>query len=451
MYQPDTKSGNISPWNIRMGTTKFSSQVFCNIVDLLKAVCCALRGAKTVGYLHMRTHLIRTFTQNINRISKTKVTPLFGSPQQLQILLDSVDATIYVSDLDTYEILFVNQYGKKLFGDIIGKTCWKVLQVGQSEPCPFCTNYQLINPDGTPAGIVVWEFRNTITGKWYQCRDRAIRWTDGKLVRMEIATDVSSGKLYEEQIERMNVLKKELRSLYTDLEDKVAERTTELTRIQQVFQEANTKLNLLNSVTRHDILNQITLLSGYLELSSELAKNEEQIDYIEKAKNASRVIQQHMLFTRLYQDIGVHSPSWQSVRDAVVKAIGDLNPVLIQFQIDLTDIEIYADSLLEKVFYTLIDNTIRHGGHTTIIRFSNQLTSEGMVLIYEDNGSGIDHEDKEKIFECGYGKNTGFGLYLAREVLAITDMTIREEGEMGKGARFEITVPENNHRLSFSE
>ncbi len=372
----------------------------------------------------------------------------FDSGEQLQILLDSVDSLIYVSDMDTHELLFVNQYGRQLLGEITGKTCWKVLQAGQSGPCPFCTNQKLINPDGTPFGILVWEFQNTISGRWYQCRDRVIHWTNGRLVRMEIATDITGGKIYEEQMNRLTTLKGELRDLSRDLEDKVTERTSELTRVQEAFQETSTKLNLLNSITRHDILNQITVLNGYLGLSRELATDEDQRDYIGKAEHAVEVIHRHILFTRLYQDIGVHSPSWKPLQETVGKAIRDVSPVSIKFLLDFADIDIYTDPLLEKVFYTLIENTIWHGEHATIIRFSHHLDNKSMILIYEDNGIGIPHSDKEKIFEQGYGKNTGFGLYLAREVLAITDMTIRETGGMGKGARFEITVPPNNHRKS---
>ncbi|HWQ67524.1 MAG TPA: HAMP domain-containing sensor histidine kinase [Methanospirillum sp.] len=396
----------------------------------------------------MLTRLIRNLHQKFFSPQKKETSSPFNSSEHLQIVLDSVDALIYVSDLDTYEILFINQYGRQVFGNITGKTCWKALQANQSGPCPFCTNEQLITQDGSPAQIVVWEFQNTISGRWYQCRDRVIRWTDGKFVRMEIATDITGGKLYEEQIERLNAVKEELRSLYNDLEDRVTERTAEITRIQESFQEANTKLNLLNSITRHDILNQITALNGYLELSRELSTDEEQRSYIEKAEHTVEVIDRHIHFTRVYEEIGVHSPIWQPIQEAVGKAIRDVSPISKKIRRDLSDFEVYGDPLLERVFYTLIENTLRHGGEATIIRFSNHITSEGMILTYEDNGPGIADDDKKRIFERGYGRNTGFGLYLAREVLAMTDMIIREVGEKGRGVRFEIAIPEYNYRLS---
>ncbi len=115
-------------------------------------------------------------------------------------ILDSLDALVYVSDMQTYELLYTNEYGRNIWGDIQGKTCWKVLQDGQNGPCSFCTNDRLLDTTGQPSGVYVWEFRNTVNKRWYQCRDQAIRWTDGRLVRIEIATDITDRKRAEEEL-----------------------------------------------------------------------------------------------------------------------------------------------------------------------------------------------------------------------------------------------------------
>ena len=120
--------------------------------------------------------------------------------ERLAVILDSINALIYVADLETYEILFVNKFGKDIWGDITGKLCWQVLQSGQSGPCAFCTNDRLLTADGVPSGVYAWEFRNTITGRWYDCRDQAIRWSNGRLVRMEIATDITERKQAEKDL-----------------------------------------------------------------------------------------------------------------------------------------------------------------------------------------------------------------------------------------------------------
>lgn len=116
-------------------------------------------------------------------------------------ILDSLDALVYVSDLKTHEMLFVNSYGKSICGeDVVGKPCWQVLQTGTQGPCAFCTNDRLVDEQGRPTGVHVWEFQNTVNGHWYQCRDQAIRWIDGRLVRMEIATDITDRKRLEEEL-----------------------------------------------------------------------------------------------------------------------------------------------------------------------------------------------------------------------------------------------------------
>jgi signal transduction histidine kinase len=102
--------------------------------------------------------------------------------------------------------------------------------------------------------------------------------------------------------------------------------------------------------------------------------------------------------------------------------------------------------MLEKVFFNLIDNAARHGERVTTIMVSCRPDPEGLVITIEDNGAGVPLDLKEKIFEKGYGKNTGFGLFLAREILAITGIMIHEKGVYGKGALFEIKVPNGKYR-----
>ncbi len=115
-------------------------------------------------------------------------------------VLDSLDALVYVADMETHKLLFVNEYGRSIWGDIQGKTCWKALQTGQNGPCPFCTNDRLVDKFGAPTRVYVWEFQNTVNKRWYECRDLAIRWIDGRLVRLEIATDITDKKNAEEEL-----------------------------------------------------------------------------------------------------------------------------------------------------------------------------------------------------------------------------------------------------------
>jgi PAS domain S-box-containing protein len=132
------------------------------------------------------------------------------SIERFRTVMDSIDALVYVSDMQTYELLFLNKYGKDIWGEIEGKVCWQEIQSGQNGPCQFCTNDRLLDKDGTPNGIYQWEFQNTVNGRWYDCRDSAIRWLDGRIVRLEIATDITGRKQVEEAL-------RESRQLFSDI------------------------------------------------------------------------------------------------------------------------------------------------------------------------------------------------------------------------------------------
>jgi len=145
----------------------------------------------------------RPFVKNIASLSRAKASAEEAHDRLLSVL-ESIEAIVYVADMQSYELLFVNKYTRELFGDITGRICWQTLQVGQTGPCPFCTNDRLINAAGEPQ-MYRWEFQNTVNGHWYDIRDRAIRWIDGRLVRMEIALDISRRKKSEEQIKQQNI------------------------------------------------------------------------------------------------------------------------------------------------------------------------------------------------------------------------------------------------------
>ena len=105
--------------------------------------------------------------------------------------------------MDNHDIVMVNQYGRKLFGELKGKKCWEYFQSGQAGPCSFCTNDRLVDENGRPLGTYAWESQNTVTGGWYDCRDKAMRWIDGRLVRIQIATDITEKRLLAEEKENL--------------------------------------------------------------------------------------------------------------------------------------------------------------------------------------------------------------------------------------------------------
>ena len=222
---------------------------------------------------------------------------------------------------------------------------------------------------------------------------------------------------------------------------------TDRERAEEALRNANKKLNLLSSISRHDINNQLLILNGFLDILHENVPDPALEDYFNRITKACSRISAMIRFTKEYEQIGVNAPAWQDVRNLVETAAGGIQLGAVMVKNDLPGgRELFADPLIVKVFYNLMDNAVRYGGKITTIRFSEEEHDGDHILVCEDDGDGIPTDEKEKIFERGFGKNTGLGLFLSREILAITGITIRETGEPGKGARFEMMVPKGMYR-----
>jgi len=217
--------------------------------------------------------------------------------------------------------------------------------------------------------------------------------------------------------------------------------------VEGALRQVNTKLNLVSSIVRHDVLNKLTIIYGILSLLKETIKEPTQMEYINQAENAALVIKRQIEFTRDYKDMGIQTADWQSVSTSIRLALANRSFNDISIELPPDTVEIFADPWLTKVFFNLIDNILRYAKKATKISISYQESPEGLDIIFMDNGLGIPVEEKEKIFERGYGKSNGYGLFIAREILAITGLTIRETGTFGSGARFEINVPKPSYRI----
>lgn len=225
----------------------------------------------------------------------------------------------------------------------------------------------------------------------------------------------------------------------------------EIKRAYQALTIANNQLNLLNSITRHDILNKVMVITGYSEILREDSTDESTITILSNISQSGNDIKNLIEFTKEYQDLGVTQPKWQSIHQIVNKSV--IKSVLSGVTLSMPDkkIEIFADPMLEKVLYNLMENSKRHGGSVSHIALSFIQDEEGCTLIYADNGQGIADAEKEKIFKKGFGKNTGLGLFIIREILSITELSISECGVPGEGVRFEIRIPAGKFRIQQEE
>jgi len=225
---------------------------------------------------------------------------------------------------------------------------------------------------------------------------------------------------------------------------------TENKRAEEAIRLAYRKINLLSGITRHDLRNQLMVLDGYIALSMNVSNDRERLlDYLARGKKVMDVIGEQLDFARDYEEIGVKSPQWQNIH-AIVTSVATRLPMRnINLTVSDPGPEVYADPLLEKVFFNLMQNALNYGGDAmTAIHVTTAETPGALDILVADDGAGISAGDKAHLFTRGFGKHTGLGLYLSREILSITDITITEDGEPGRGARFRIRVPKNAYRFT---
>ncbi len=210
---------------------------------------------------------------------------------------------------------------------------------------------------------------------------------------------------------------------------------------------ANTKLTLISKITQHDLLNTIQALLGYIEVAKQTVPATQPLtEYIGEIDVLTHTLWEQVEFSRDYQSIRIKEPVWQDLRDTIARGTATVTPKGVTITVTADPIEVYADALLERVIYNLATNAVVHGEQTTRITFSTQDRGRDMVLLCEDDGQGIPEQLKEAIFKREHYKNTGYGLFLTREILSITNLSIRETGTPGKGARFEILIPQGSYR-----
>jgi PAS domain S-box-containing protein len=221
---------------------------------------------------------------------------------------------------------------------------------------------------------------------------------------------------------------------------------TERRRAEEALKRANDKLTLLNSITRHDILNQLVVVQGYTDLLKTKDMKRQFTEYVVRIEKSLGTIKRQVEFTRDYQSMGVREPTWQNLHSVFKRASVGLDLNGLDVFTDGDNWEVFADPMFEKVFFNLLDNSLRHGGQVTRLSLETEERNGHLSLIYSDDGNGIPKEDKQKIFEMGFGKHTGLGLFLVKAILEITQCSIDEVGGDNDGARFVITVPTDCYR-----
>ncbi|MCQ8894049.1 MAG: ATP-binding protein [Methanolinea sp.] len=239
-------------------------------------------------------------------------------------------------------------------------------------------------------------------------------------------------------------LSRSIDTMLAALSEHIAKETAE----REKARLANAKLTLLSRITRHDVLNQVSVIRGFSDLLGEsIPESSEEGRFIERIKTAAKTIERQLAFTRMYELEGEDtSLEWINVHDLFLEVARGMGLFGVKAEVAFDDLFILSDRLLGKIFYTLIDNSLAHGEKVSRVSLSFYEEDGSCVLVYEDDGVGVPPEQKELIFEQGVGNHLGLGLFLARGILSVFGITIRETGEYGRGARFEMRIPSHAYR-----
>jgi signal transduction histidine kinase len=228
----------------------------------------------------------------------------------------------------------------------------------------------------------------------------------------------------------------------SDLADEINKMLTKLEQSQGKLRMLNEKLTVVGSLTRHDLRNKLSIITSNVYLAKQkLADDPDASEFLETIESTIDTLEKIFDFARTYEKVGLEDLSYVDVEKSVNEAAILLGLEGVELVNECKGLTVLADSLLRQLFYNMIDNTLWHGKMVTQIRVYHEEGTDHLKLVYEDNGVGVPEDEKELIFKEGYGKSTGYGLYLIRNICKAYGWTIKETGEPGKGAQFTMTIP----------
>jgi PAS domain S-box-containing protein len=231
---------------------------------------------------------------------------------------------------------------------------------------------------------------------------------------------------------------------------------SEMKKAEEELKVAMEKLCVVGSLTRHDIRNKLAAVDGYLFLlRKKLGRNMEALENLNEIGSSSQQILRILEFSRVYEQLGAEELKYVNVEECVNDAAATFtNLKNVKVKNSCRGLQVLADSLLTQVFYNLIDNTLKYGEKTTLIRFHyEKLDGNHLKLIYEDDGVGIPDQMRSSLFQKGCGKGTGYGLYLIKRICKSYGWTLQETGKQGEGAQFTMTIPQvskDNTRIQYT-
>ena len=393
-----------------------------------------VRGRVAVYYTEDRPFLLPEEQNLVNAVAEMLAMRLErarseetrrDSEERFATVMNSLQAIVYVADMESHELLFVNKFARDSFGDVVGQRCWQALQAEQTGPCEFCTNKHLVE-DGRPTGVYTWEFQNTITGRWYHIQDQAIRWIDGRLARMEVATDVTAIKETEKILQRQ-----------------VAE------------------LNAFGHTVAHDLKNPLGMITAYSDLLLEEIEDDAP-DNALLDRYAQNILGTSLKMARIIDELlllasvrTVEGVTLQELDMAaiVTTALERLSSAVVEQEAELIAPEAWPAARgyapwIEEVWVNYISNALKYGGQPPRIELGATPDDGDRVRFWvRDNGAGLGPQEQGQLFTQFTRlhqvrvEGHGLGLSIVRRIMDKMGGEVGVESEPGRGSKFYFVLP----------
>lgn len=389
---------------------RMAGQVTQPIMALAGAVARIGKGDLTTRIQSAATGELAVLERGVNHMAVALKAVQDAQEERRAILatvLDSIDALVYVADMHTYEVLFVNKYAQETFGNVTGQLCWQSLQSNQTGPCPFCTNARLFKQDGAPGEPVIWEFQNTVNQRWYLVQDSAIKWVDGRIVRLEIATDITESKRAEAHIrvlehQIMDISEQERERIGHELHDGLGQQLTGIAFMSKALAQ---KLAHQSPSDANDVEQIVAMINRAISDTRQLARG--------------------------LQPVEVEENGLMSALEALAANIEKLFHIRCEFRCD-TPVLIRDNTVanhLYRIVQEAVNNAVKHG-KARHIAVKLCATLGKMQLSINDDGLGFSPGTTDK--------GAGMGLQIMRYRANMIGAVLEIESAAGHGTKINI-------------
>jgi PAS domain S-box-containing protein len=368
---------------------------------------------------------VQAIMRDVSERKKAKKT-LQESEERFKAIFEGVNDGILLADTKAKRFFFANPR----ICEITGYSLKELLKLGIGD----------IHPK-KDLPYVIDSFTKLAQGKLTLAKDIPVLGKDERVVYCDISA--RSVKIGSQEY---------LIGLFRDVTEERT-RITELKNTEERLKETNMRLEVTNEklhvvggLTRHDVRNKLSAVTGnaYL-LRQKLAEDPKALEQLKDMEAAVRLVEKIFEFAGNYEKLGVEKLAYMDVGKAVEGAVSlfsDLKGVKVGNECG--GLTVLADSLLNQLFYNLVDNSLKYGEKIRQIKIHYKMPSaDQLELVYEDDGVGIPDKMRSNLFKEGFtsGKGTGYGLFMIKRICEVYGWTIQETGKQGKGAQFTMLVP----------